>query len=81
MKKRRDLSEIVKEGNDRIRFLSLGLIVSLNLKVLIFFFFLYCARMNSVFTVKYDGVCFSFYSPFICFSSCIFANEENKYRE
>ena len=56
MKKRRDLSEIVKEGNDRIRFLSLGLIVSLNLKV----FFLHCARMNSVFTVKYDGVCFSF---------------------
>lgn len=80
MKKRRDLPEIVKEGNDRIRFLSLGLIVSLNLKVLVFFF-LYCARMNSVFTVKYDGVCFSFYSPFICFSLCIFVNEENKYRE
>ena len=37
MKKRRDLSEIVKEGNDRIRFLSLGLIVSLNLKVFFFY--------------------------------------------
>lgn len=38
MKKRRDLSEVVKEGNDRIRFLSMGLIVSLNLKVLVFFY-------------------------------------------